>query len=112
MERKNSLLMELMKNAPNAILQVSLGDLYSFAGELISGVIEALNKSHARKTAEQLLTTDEVATMLKVSKMTLHRWNQRGILPKIELGSKRRYRRIDIEAFIEKSREERSHARK
>ena len=112
MERTNSLLMELMKNAPNAILQISVGDLYSFAGELISGVIDALNKSHARKTAEQLLTTDEVADILKVSKMTLHRWNKRGILPKIEIGSKRRYRRADIEAFIEKSREEGNHARK
>lgn len=112
MERTDSLLIELMKNAPNAILQISVGDLYSFAGELISGVIDALNKSHARKTAEQLLTSDEVADILKVSKMTLHRWNKRGVLPKIEIGSKRRYRRADIEAFIEKSREEGKHARK
>ena len=112
MERSNSLLIELMKNTPNAIIQISVGDLYSFAGELINGVTEALNKSHARKTAEQLLTTDEVADILKVSKMTLHRWNKRGILPKIELGSKRRYLRADIETFIEKSRREGSHARK
>ena len=35
--------------------------------------------------------------MLKVSKMTLHRWDKQGILCKIEVGGKRRYRKSDVE---------------
>ena len=41
---------------------------------------------------------DEVAAMLKVSKMTLHRWDKNGVLKKIEVGGHRRYRRSDVEA--------------
>ena len=36
--------------------------------------------------------------MLKVSKMTLHRWDKNGVLKKIEVGGHRRYRRSDVEA--------------
>ena len=59
-----------------------------------------------------LLTIEEVADMLKVSKMTLSRWNLNGTLPKIEIGGKRRYRRADVEAAIEQRKEKKQWTRK
>lgn len=42
--------------------------------------------------------------MLKVSKMTLHRWDKSGFLKKIDIGGHRRYRRSDVEAITEKGK--------
>ena len=50
--------------------------------------------------------------MLKVSKMTLYRWNLNDTLPKIEIGGKRRYRRADVEAIVEQRKEKKQWTRK
>ena len=61
---------------------------------------------------KQFLTIEEVADMLKVSKMTLYRWNLNDTLPKIEIGGKRRYRRADVEAIIEQRKEKKQWTKK
>ena len=48
-------------------------------------------------SSDQLLTIDEAAKLLSVSKMTLYRWDLNGILKKVEIGGKRRYRKSDID---------------
>ena len=65
-----------------------------------------MNTANTQRKAIELLTIDEVAAMLKVSKMTLHRWDKNGILSKIEIGGMRRYRRSDVEAITEKRKEQ------
>lgn len=100
-----SIIMQLVQTAPGTILQINAGDLSEFAGEIVSGVINALNNANAKKKMAELFTIDEVATILKVSKMTLHRWDKEGILTKIDIGGQRRYRRPDVEALIEKRKE-------
>ena len=47
-----------------------------------------------------LLTIDEVAASLKVSKMTLWRWSKSGRLKKVDIGGVPRYRRSDIENLL------------
>ena len=101
MEERKSILLELAKTSPGTIIQINIGDLSEFAGEIVTGVIGALNASHAKRKFEELLTISEVAAILKVSKMTLYRWDKIGVLRKIEVGGKRRYRRSDVEAIIE-----------
>lgn len=101
MEERNSLILEIVKTAPGTILQVNAGDLSEFAGEIVGGVIGALDNANTKRKVVELLTIDEVSEMLKVSKMTLHRWNKNGILCKIEVGGHRRYRRADVEAITE-----------
>lgn len=101
MEERNSLILEIVKTAPSTILQVNAGDLSEFAGEIVGGVIEALDNANTKRKVVELLTIDEVSEMLKVSKMTLHRWDKNGILCKIEVGGHRRYRRADVEAITE-----------
>lgn len=47
MGEHNSILLELVKSAPGTILQVNAGDLSEFAGEIVSGVVQALNSAAA-----------------------------------------------------------------
>ena len=91
--------MEIAMKMPNAILQITAGDLCEFANQLINSATEVARLQIQRADiSKELLTIDEVAAMLKVSKMTLHRWDKNGVLKKIEVGGHRRYRRSDVEA--------------
>ena len=91
--------MEIAMKMPNAILQITAGDLCEFANQLINSATEVARLQIQRADISiELLTIDEVAEMLKVSKMTLHRWDKNGVLKKIEVGGHRRYRRSDVEA--------------
>ena len=91
-------LSELLASEANVILQVRVEDLKAFAQEiLIEAKSIAMIQAEAAASSDQLLTIDEAAKLLSVSKMTLYRWDQNGILKKVEIGGKRRYRKSDIE---------------
>ena len=97
--KQNFDLMEIAMKMPNAILQISAGDLCEIANQLINSATEVARlQIHRADISKELLTIDEVCEMLKVSKMTLHRWDKNGVLKKIEVGGHRRYRRSDVEA--------------
>lgn len=55
---------------------------------------------------EELLTTKEIAGFLKVSEATVYRLAKRGDLPAIKVGkacrSFKRFRRSDLEAFLDR----------
>lgn len=90
---------------PNAIFQINAGDLCDFAHRLISQAADIARLQIERADlSKELLTIDEVSEMLKVSKMTLHRWDKSGFLKKIDIGGHRRYRRSDVEAITEKGK--------
>lgn len=93
--------MEMAEKNPNVILQIRMSDLREFAQQLISNAadIARLQLKRADLTKE-LLTTDEVVSMLKVSKMTLWRWDKNGLLTKINVGGVRRYKRSEVEELI------------
>ena len=91
-------LSELLASEANVILQVRVEDLKAFAQEiLIEAKTIAMIQAETAASSDQLLTIDEAAKLLSVSKMTLYRWDQNGILKKVEIGGKRRYRKSDIE---------------
>ncbi len=54
---------------------------------------------------EELLTLREAAKVLKVHPNTLRLWDKKGILIAVRIGEKRarRYKKADIEKFIEKT---------
>lgn len=106
MGERISLLLDIVRTAPGTILQINAGDLSEFAGDIVGGVIGALENANAKRKVNELLTIDEVAKILKVSKMTLHRWDKNGILKKVDVGGQRRYRRSDVEAITDKRKEE------
>lgn len=82
----------------NIILQVSVEDLKKFAEEILLGAKSiAMLEAEAAASSDQLISVDEAARLLSVSKMTLYRWDKSGILKKVEIGGKtllpqRRYR--------------------
>ncbi len=92
---------ELLATEANVVLQVSSKDLKTFAQDILLGAKSiAMLEAEAAASADQLLTVDQTAQMLSVSKMTLHRWDKSGILKKVEIGGKRRYRKSDIEKLV------------
>ena len=89
---------ELLLSSENVILQLSKEDLKEFANQILHGAKSiAMLEAEAAATSDQLLSIDEAAKLLSVSKMTLYRWDQNGILKKVEIGGKRRYRKSDID---------------
>src|SRR5215216_3622253 len=56
-------------------------------------------------TEEVLYSLSETARMFGVSERTLHRWMREGQLPVYRLGRQLRFRKSDIEAFLEERRE-------
>jgi excisionase family DNA binding protein len=49
---------------------------------------------------DRLLTADDVAAMLGVPRTWIYEQSRRGLIPTIELGRYRRYRREAIEAWL------------
>ena len=94
----NHTISDILASDANVILQVSAKDLKEFAQNILIGAkTVAMIEAEAASTSDQLLTIDEASELLSVSKMTLYRWDKSGILKKVEIGGKRRYRKGDIE---------------
>ena len=97
----NSSILETLNSETNVILQVSSKDLKEFARILLlGGQSIARERAKLEAKADRLLTIDEAAKLLSVSKMALYRWDKSGYLKKIEIGGKRRYRLSDIEKRV------------
>ena len=97
----NSSILETLNSETNVILQVSSKDLKEFARILLLGG-QSIAREQAKldAKADRLLTIEEAAKLLSVSKMALYRWDKSGYLKKIEIGGKRRYRLSDIEKRV------------
>lgn len=88
----------LLISPENMVLRLKKEDLKEFANQILLGAKSiAMLEAEAAATSDQLLTIDEAAKLLSVSKMTLYRWDKNGYLKKMEIGGKRRYRKSDIE---------------
>ncbi len=91
----------LIDEYPNVIFQLSGRDLKAFAEEILLGAKSiAMFEAEAAAKADVLITLDEASKLLHVSKMTLYRWDKSGVLKKVEIGGKRRYRKSDIERIV------------
>ena len=54
---------------------------------------------------DSLLTVNEVGALLRVSRVTVYRLMERGELASVKVGESRRFRRRDIEAYIDRCTE-------
>lgn len=50
--------------------------------------------------ADRLLTVQDVCRQLGVSRTTLYHWMRAGVLPYVQLGGRRRFRRSDLDRWI------------
>ena len=91
----------LLLSSENMVLQLKKEDLKEFANQILLGAKSiAMLEAEAAATSDHLLSIDEAAKLLSVSKMTLYRWDKNGYLKKMEIGGKRRYRLSDIEKLV------------
>ena len=91
---------KLITENPNVIFQVTGADLKAFAEQLLIGA-KAIAMQEAEDAANnKLLSVEEAAELLSVSKMTLYRWDKNDVLKRVEIGGQRRYRKSDIDRLI------------
>ena len=55
-------------------------------------------------TDEEILTLQELSAWLKITERTLYGYAQKGIIPGIKIGSAWRFRKADIDAWLEEQR--------
>jgi excisionase family DNA binding protein len=82
------------------VLQVQQIDFVTLLNE-IDVVVENRLKSFTPKPstpsdAEEFLTREEVAKLLKISLVTLHDWTNRDLLKSYRIGNKVRYKRNEV----------------
>ena len=84
-----------MFDKTNTLLLVTTEDLREFAFELLNEYRVQLDE---QQRGEQLVPKSEAMTELKVSEVTLWRWEQSGYLKPHKIGSRVFYSRADIDA--------------
>lgn len=63
--------------------------------------------TNGEPTSDRLMTIDEVADFLQISRNTIYRWNSMGTsIPHFKIGKHLRFRRSDVEKFLEEHRDE------
>jgi len=58
-------------------------------------------KQPAQLQQEPLMTLSDVASFLQVAERTVYLWAQRGMIPSFKLGNVWRFKRTDLEKWIE-----------
>ena len=94
-----------VKEHPDSPCIVRAEDLDRFSRELVKGVREELEMQLARKMAdreEEFILPNVVESTYHISRTTLYRLAKAGILVPVWVGGQRRYRRRDVEAYINK----------
>lgn len=67
----------------------------------------AATNGHAHDRLDELMTSDQVATLLLVRKSTIEDYARRGVLPSVKLGRHRRFVRSDVLHAIDELRDPR-----
>lgn len=93
----------LLKDNPelldNLVLKITGGELKEFA---LFCMEEGRKDTPPPKPEEELLTSDEFANILKISKVTIWNWDKKGITKPVRIGNAKRYRRSDLEQLMKK----------
>ena len=80
-------------------LLTGFDDLLRFEAMIIEelrGIKDLLSDKNAEVDDQQFLTVEDLAIKLQVTKRTIYKWEQRGKLISVRLGSKRYYKPIDF----------------
>ena len=77
------------------ISTLNLGDISDFIKECIKEELRLLQVQQKAKD-DQLITTEEAAKILGVSKVTLHNWKLKGKIKYYRIGTRIRFKRQDL----------------
>jgi hypothetical protein len=80
------------------ILQLNLDEFRALLSDVVKEHLKQLNKA----PSEELLTINEVASRLKISKPSLHKYSDMGILTRHKIGERVYYRWSEILAAAKK----------
>lgn len=83
------------------IIQLNRADLKAELQSLYTQMQRDAERKAAEKANEALLTPEEVMKMLKISSVTLWRWNRAKYLTHFYMGGQRRYRLSDVRRIID-----------
>ncbi len=96
----------ILTEHPNTIVSFKAEDLGHFARQLVAEVRLELKREQEEKSKEtaediNLLTAEEVKSILDISDSTLYRLGKSGILVPIWVGGQRRYTYDSLNRFLE-----------
>lgn len=101
-KHKNSFAAKLnckaMTEITQKILQMSADDLKQSIQEIVE---ESIERYFSKPKEEKLLTINQVAERLGVTKPTLWRWNKEGALKRTKVGNKVLYKESDVNKVLE-----------
>lgn len=87
---------QLLQIENDTKLELSFGVLKCFAQSVVTASLDKMRSAAILGEADKLLTIDEVAKELRVSRRTLERWHKSKYLEHIDVGNRRRYRLSDV----------------
>ena len=73
--------------------------LQEFCKKLIKDTIEELGVKNESNKTESYLTINEAAELFRITRGTLNRWHNEGILRHNEIGGRRFYKKSEIDAY-------------
>ena len=88
---------EIIKTNPNITFNIGSEELKTFANNIVKQTLEATKQPPPPQQSEIFLTGKEVDQKLKISRVTRHQWEKKGILQFIRIGNLKRYKLSDIE---------------
>lgn len=84
------------------IYQICEADLEAVLGRMFGRMMDEARHIASTEAKDALLTPDQAADTLQISKVTLWRWEKQGYLVPVSIGGKKRYKSRDIQRIIEK----------
>jgi len=94
-----------MRKTVTQIENISASDLTRTILDGVEQKINALEQRLNSKEPPEFLDRKQVATFLGISLVTVHDWSKKGVLVPFKIGNRIRYKREDIIATLEKSRQ-------
>ena len=101
MENKNNIY-ELAQTFPNISVTIKLSELIEFGKLLIAETKREFEKQTKEKNTETYPDRAEVMDILGVSYATLLRYEKMGLLKRLPVGGRARYRMSDVKRFMER----------
>ncbi|MCH8904207.1 MAG: helix-turn-helix domain-containing protein [Bacteroidetes bacterium] len=82
---------------------VSLENFKSIVKESVKAEFDNVNLSPPNQEEDNLLKIEEVQDLLSVSKVTIHKWKKKGILPYYKLNRRLYFKKSEILAALRSS---------
>ena len=101
MKNKNNIY-ELAQTFPNISVTIKLSELIEFGKLLIAETKREFEKQTKEKNTETYPDRAEVMDILGVSYATLLRYEKMGLLKRLPVGGRARYRMSDVKRFMER----------